>query len=269
MNNIKRNKLIKANQLIDWLILLPLFNTGGFMKRNSIILILMFIVIFLVCFLFKTNTDSNTYNKEDIVEEISTTIFTTTTTISTETNTTTTTTTCPIQTTTILATPLCNTYEYNVYKPSTHYIHRSTCYWYDSTCYPIENTKNLICRPCGECNPDIEIVNEYIEQGGVTDYEIELLAQITYHEAGSDWIDIYDKAHIVSGVMNRVYDERFPNSVEEVLLQTGQFEGYYIGCCVPTEDCYNAVSYYFNNSESFDICNSWWGDGFANNFYYQ
>lgn len=52
--------------------------------------------------------------------------------------------------------------EFVVYKPSTHYVHRSTCHWVDSTCYEIEDTSGLEARKCTECNPDIEIVTPYV-----------------------------------------------------------------------------------------------------------
>ena len=53
--------------------------------------------------------------------------------------------------------------EYVVFKPSTHYIHKSTCHWVDSTCYEITDTKEIECRKCSECNPEIEIINNYVE----------------------------------------------------------------------------------------------------------
>lgn len=69
--------------------------------------------------------------------------------------------------------------------------------------------------------------------------------------------------------MNRVYDERFPDTVYDVLTQKGQFTGYYPGCCTPTEECYAAVDYYFAHQSEFNHDNSWSGDGYQNYFYYQ
>ena len=69
--------------------------------------------------------------------------------------------------------------------------------------------------------------------------------------------------------MNRVYDSRFPNTVYDVLTQPGQCEGYWPGCCVPTQECYDAVDYYLANPYNFDNSNSWFGDGNQNYFYYQ
>ena len=53
--------------------------------------------------------------------------------------------------------------EFFVYKPSTHYVHRSTCIWVDDTCEKIKNTKGLEARLCTDCNPDIKIYQEYKE----------------------------------------------------------------------------------------------------------
>ena len=157
-----------------------------------------------------------------------------------------------------------------VYKPSTHYVHLNTCRWYNSECYEITSTKDIECRKCSECNPDIEIINEYIpETPTVADYDRQLLAEIVWHEAGSSWISQYNKAKVAAGVMNRVSDSRFPGTVYDVLTQRGQFTGYWPGCCSPTQACYDAVDYYFNNTSEFNGDNSWWGDGYQNHFYYQ
>ena len=163
--------------------------------------------------------------------------------------------------------------EYVVFKPSTHYIHKSTCHWVDNTCDEIIDTKEIECRKCSECNPEIEIINEYIEPTpvavGIDDYSKRLLAEITQHEAGSNWISQYNKAKIVAGVMNRVSDPRFSNTVYDVLVAPSQFSGYWPGCCEPSQACWDAVDYYFNHTDEFNSDNSWWGDGSQNHFYYQ
>ncbi len=179
--------------------------------------------------------------------------------------------------------------EYIVFKESTHYVHRSTCRWYDSNCYEITDTNNIEARICTECNPEIEIVNEYIDPAPVTEsvsieeeivnsssittcvteYERTLLAEIVHHEAGSDWITQYNKAKVAAGVMNRVYDSRFPNDVYSVLTAPRQFENYWPGCCIPNQADYDAVDYYFAHQDEFNSDNSWYGDGYQNHFYYQ
>ena len=157
-----------------------------------------------------------------------------------------------------------------VYKPSTHYVHLNTCRWYNSECYEITSTEELETRKCSECNPDIEIINEYIpETPTVADYDRQLLAEIVWHEAGSSWISQYNKAKVAAGVMNRVNDSRFPGTVYGVLTQKDQFSGYWPSCCSPTQACYDAVDYYFQHTDEFNSDNSWWGDGQQNHFYYQ
>lgn len=175
-----------------------------------------------------------------------------------------------MQTTEAETTTATTTLTYIVYKPSTHYVHLNTCRWFNSECYQIFDTIGIECRKCSECNPDIEIINEYIpETPTVADYDRQLLAEIVWHEAGSSWISQYNKAKVAAGVMNRVNDSRFPSTVYGVLTQRGQFTGYWPGCCSPTQDCYDAVDYYFNHTDEFNSDNSWWGDGRQNHFYYQ
>lgn len=159
---------------------------------------------------------------------------------------------------------------YVVYKPSTHYIHKSTCHWVDSSCLEIADTKGIECRRCSECNPSMEIITEYVpETPTVADYDRQLLAEIVWHEAGSNWISQYNKAKVAAGVMNRVNDSRFPSTVYGVLTQPYQFSGYWPGCCTPSQACYDAVDYYFSHTSEFNSDNSWWGDGSQNHFYYQ
>lgn len=50
-----------------------------------------------------------------------------------------------------------------VYKPSTHYVHRSTCQWASEECYEITTTEGIEARLCDECNPNIEIITLYEE----------------------------------------------------------------------------------------------------------
>lgn len=50
-----------------------------------------------------------------------------------------------------------------VFKPSTHYLHRATCHWVSNECYEITDTSDIEARICTECNPNIEVINEYKE----------------------------------------------------------------------------------------------------------
>ena len=173
------------------------------------------------------------------------------------------------------------------YKPNTHYVHTADCHWCNEDLgkneelIEIENTNDIECRKCSECNPEIEIVNEYVEptpvvanNTGITDYEKQLLAEITCHEYGSNWVSTAEKAKIVAGVMNRVYSSAYPNDIYSVLMQDGQFHGswdggygYWPGCITPNEDSWAAVDYYFAHQSEFGSWTSWWGDGTYNHFY--
>ena len=166
---------------------------------------------------------------------------------------------------------------YIVYKLSTKYVHRSSCRWNSGDAVIITDTNDIEARKCTECNPDIEIVNEYIEPEPIiedcdlTEEEIILLRKIVSYEYGSDWVPVYEKAKVVNGVMNRVYDSRFPDTIYDVLTQSGQFPGFYTyGTYYMSDSIIAAVDYYFAHPDEFDSSNSWYADGCGYNvFYYQ
>lgn len=176
--------------------------------------------------------------------------------------------------------------EYVVYKPSTHYIHRNTCHWFNAECYEIENTEGLECRRCSECNPDMDIVSEYVPQQAtvnngdgyyslnfITEEERIYLCNTVGTEYGSDWVSLYDKACVVATVMNRVHDGGWtngnPSTVYNVLTAPYQYNPNY---AVPyyrsnvTQSCIDAVEYYFEHQEDFPHYTSFWGDGRYNYF---
>lgn len=191
-------------------------------------------------------------------------------------------------TTTTVVTTSVVTEVYVVYKPSTHYIHLNTCRWYNSDCYRIENTEGIEARKCSECNPDMEIILEYvepvtttpvnstspIEYGDLTEWDITLLRRIVSSEYGADWTPVEEKAKIVASVMNMVEsdDPYYPDDILGVLNKTCTPWGFY-----PYKDYYMsdsiiaAVDYYFANKDTVFAnwyCTSWWGDGKYNHFYY-
>ena len=56
-----------------------------------------------------------------------------------------------------------------------------------------------------------------------TDADLEMLALVIYQEAGGDVCSDTVRQMVGEVVMNRVADERFPNTIEEVLLQKAQY----------------------------------------------
>lgn len=107
------------------------------------------------------------------------------------------------------------------------------------------------------------------------DYDKRLLAEITCHEYGADWVPVEEKAKIVAAVINRVESDNYPDSVYDVLMQDGQFHGswdggygYWPGTVEPNSGSWDAVEYYFDHQDEYsDNYTSWSGDGQYNYFY--
>lgn len=73
--------------------------------------------------------------------------------------------------------------------------------------------------------------------------EIEMLSRIVQLEAGGEIIE--SKYATIETILNRIYSEKYPNTLEEVLSQKGQFstwENINIDKANPTEDTYIAVT---------------------------
>lgn len=119
---------------------------------------------------------------------------------------------------------------------------------------------------------DIEPVVEESSLG-ISDSDYILLCNAVAHEAGSNGISTYDKALVVEVIMNRVNSPRFPNTIYDVLTQRNQFTGAWgyvdLGTysSFVTQSVKDAVTYYFDNQESFTQGYfSFWGDGYRNHF---
>lgn len=161
-----------------------------------------------------------------------------------------------------------NSEEYIVYKPSTKFLHRNSCRWNNGDAYRVDCTTELVARLCDECNPDVKDFIEFIPETVYCDpTDRDYLAQIVQHEAGSDWIGVYNKACVVAVVMNRVNSGNFPNTVYGVLTQPYQFSGFWFGYS-PSQACYDAVDYYFSHTSEFSSSIMYfYGDGYQNYFY--
>ena len=100
-----------------------------------------------------------------------------------------------------------------------------------------------------------------------------LISNVISHEAGSSHISTYERSCIAAAIMNRVYDSRFPNTVDEVVHQSGQmfnvpyYRVDYSG--IGYEPIDEAIRMYLANPDSYGNINSWCGDGYHNYFSYQ
>lgn len=76
--------------------------------------------------------------------------------------------------------------------------------------------------------------------GEFTEREIDLMAQLVWHEAGNQ--DMVGKMLVADTVLNRMESDRFPNTVEEVIFQKGQYTtAKVLGRVEPPIECYGAV----------------------------
>lgn len=72
----------------------------------------------------------------------------------------------------------------------------------------------------GLCNLVMELPNDEVD---ATDDKVEMLALVIYQEAGGDSCSDDTRRMVGEVAMNRVADSRFPDTLEEVLLQKQQY----------------------------------------------
>ena len=68
---------------------------------------------------------------------------------------------------------------------------------------------------------------EVAQVAEINPIELEMMALVIYQEAGGDACDDETRLMVGTVVMNRVADERFPDTIEDVLLQKGQYGRFY------------------------------------------
>jgi len=94
---------------------------------------------------------------------------------------------------------------------------------------------------------------QYSDAAGLdfTDEESQMLLKLAMAEAEDQ--GTIGKAIVICVVKNRVNSDQFPNSIEEVIFQPGQFspieDGRYYEA-VPDEECYEALEWVLNNWDS-------------------
>ena len=90
-----------------------------------------------------------------------------------------------------------------------------------SKCNCSANTERIAHEIMGtKVEPAIE--NESISST-YTEDELDLLSRLVNAEAGSDWLTDEHQRAVASVVLNRVSDNRFPNTIHSVIYQRGQY----------------------------------------------
>lgn len=83
-----------------------------------------------------------------------------------------------------------------------------------------------------------------LDYGTVDFDELYLISKIITSEAGSDWLPREWKLSVGEVVLNRVASPEFPDTVEDVIYQRGQYHGSnsrYFQRLLPYEDCVEAA----------------------------
>lgn len=74
-----------------------------------------------------------------------------------------------------------------------------------------------------EVQPQIVTIQGVIEEEPYSKRELELMAHLLKGEAGSDWCSDEMQYYVGSVALNRVKSECFPDTLEEVIFQEGQY----------------------------------------------
>ena len=100
------------------------------------------------------------------------------------------------------------------------------------------NHQSIVCNKGEMYKPDVEIFipdkNPIVEEEvlieveeeiivEINQRELELLAHLIFAEAGSDWCEDNMLYYVGSVVLNRIESEYYPNTMEEVIYQPGQY----------------------------------------------
>lgn len=107
-----------------------------------------------------------------------------------------------------------------------------------------------------DLHTNIEIKQLSTTYNGLTDEEINLIEKTVQHEVGN-FSNLY-KQYVAEIIYNRLYSNEFPNTVEEVLFQEGQFPNInnWINDSelIPNEDVIAVVAEVFTNDNPSHNC---------------
>ena len=95
--------------------------------------------------------------------------------------------------------------------------------------------------------------------------EIDLLARVVYAEARGEGIE--GMLAVADVILNRLKDDRFPDSIEDVIFQKGQFESVHNGAInmKPNENAYEAVRKALNGENIVEDAVFFWQPNFVRN----
>lgn len=101
----------------------------------------------------------------------------------------------------------------------------------------------------GEVYTDSVIGEAEIEYKPYTDEELELLAHLIFAEAGSNWCSDKMQQYTGSVVLNRIASPLFPNTMYDVIYQSGQYSVVRSGAInkEPNERAYEVAKYLLVN----------------------
>ena len=91
------------------------------------------------------------------------------------------------------------------------------------SCPTIEETTEYITEPTETEAPTQESTEPAETEPSYSEQDLEYLALVIYQEAGADTCSDETRLMVGTVVMNRVADHRFPNTIEEVLMQKRQY----------------------------------------------
>ena len=92
-------------------------------------------------------------------------------------------------------------------------------------------------------------INKPAAESKFTQVEIELLSRVIMSEAGI--LPIEGKIAVLSTIMNRVYSDKFPDTIYDVITQEHQYSMQDNG--EPNDECYKAIDSYTDGEFPYDM----------------
>lgn len=103
------------------------------------------------------------------------------------------------------------------------------------------NINKISNNASSDADQVVEVFNYNDDKVYLTEYDIDLMAQVVYAESKGEPYE--GKVAVASVILNRVLSPGFPNTIEGVIFQPNAFSCVVDGkiSVTPTEECYKAV----------------------------